>query len=169
MEKVVPSAIRLVTLAGLLALIAQLVQSYREPEWVWNFPPLFPQILVLLVLVIISGFWGKGWAMRALVMTAAVVSAVLLLFASYGVFGFATLRQKDLCVWTYESLPADRKAEAGQIPEGRDARPAVTIDWPGEYTCTWTDPEDKTEVATYTQPLLVMARHFDIFWEGLGK
>ncbi|MEZ5084829.1 MAG: hypothetical protein R2722_00770 [Tessaracoccus sp.] len=163
MEKVVPRTIRLVTLAGLLLLIAQLLLAYAKPDWVWYFPPLLPQLVVLLVLIILSVIFGRGSALNGLVMILAVVMTVLLLFGSFAVFGFTTLRQNQLCLWTHEALPEERKAEV-QLPEDTTKQPEVSLSWPGDYTCTWTDPESGEERASYTQSVLVMVRNFGTLW-----
>ncbi|HMR49317.1 MAG TPA: hypothetical protein PKE40_08825 [Arachnia sp.] len=209
-----PSIVRLVTLGGLLSLIAQFYLAYKDPDSVSSFPALFPQLVVLLVLVVISGVWGRGWVLRGLVMIAAVLLAAILLFFSYTVLGFTAARPAQLCTWIFDDLPEERRAELS-LPADTWMQPAVEFSWPGDVTCIWpaeevpeepppTEPpaEDSPspspsaeppgdpsaepsgeetpgdeppvdeppaedppyEGATYTQPVLTLARHFGSLW-----
>lgn len=191
-----PVIVRLVTLGGLVSLICQFVLAYKEPDSVASFPTLFPQLVVLLVLVVISGFWGRGWVLRGLVMIAAVLVAAILLFYSYTVLGFTAARPAQLCTWIYDDLPEESRAGI-ELPEDSWVQPTVEFSWPGDITCAWPaekapveppeagppteeaptqTPTDEPQVddppavtpryegATYTQPVLTLARHFGSLW-----
>lgn len=65
-----------------------------------------------------------------------------------------------MCSFAYDYLPLDARALAGKMPTHELTDVRVDVTWPGDYTCTWLDPDG----ATYTVPVILALRIAALNW-----
>lgn len=156
MKPILPSTIlRFVTVMALAGIIIEFATVTFRPMLARWFPPLYPHLVALLALSLLSVLWGGRGLWRRIVIGAALIAFVAVGFLAQLVYSVSDSRPQSICSSAYHRLPAGHNAREIGLPNDFFAQPEISFSWPGDFTCTWPSDGD-IEGATYTWPIATM-------------